>query len=610
MVERRRRESLDPRAGRARSSAAQRFVAALALLIALSPACIGILLTADSAVPLLATPAFAAVSTGLPHFAASASHARKSKDVLRRRLWVPPSRGRAAHRAMLATRGSHSRVIAHRDPAAPLPASSPSAASPTAVPLPATPNPSSPLVATPWRLTADGTWQSTVSMPFPPGDDPSRTDAVFTSASADIVPLDAHAQLAPGAIVTVAAGGAPVTVAVSASSPIAVDASVDLPAPPDDPTSFAAAAEAVGPHLVDVGWTPLSDDAGIVEYKVFRRASDATQGALIASISPSGHSWHDASASPGASYHYSVVAVSSGGSIEASAPDVTTPGAMPQTSLRAISGKGMFLFFSPTVAEANGYAHYDPDAVIARARNAGITHIELRMARGTFREDAGSGARAWLDALLDRAAAAGISIVAWQVPRRATSDDVATAVSAASYVTAAGNGFSGVALDIEPGANYMGEGDIAKERMVDDIEMMRQAVGPDYLVVATVMSPKLTHWTNARYPYDRIAPYASVLQPMEYWHHFSSGSHHEYSQDEVTSACADSVSLTRDLAGRDVPVNVAGQSDDLGTTGPPSGDEINWCLTATRTAGAVGQTFFDWRGTDDEGWSAISAFAW
>jgi hypothetical protein len=97
---------------------------------------------------------------------------------------------------------------------------------------------------------------------------------------------------------------------------------------------------------------------------------------------------------------------------------------------------------------------------------------------------------------------------------------------------------------------------------------------------------------------------------MEYWHHFYSASNHAYTQAEVTSACADSVALTRDLAGRNLPVNVAGQSDDLGTTGPPSPDEIAWCLNGSKSAGAIGETFFDWRGTNDDNWAAIAGFSW
>lgn len=271
----------------------------------------------------------------------------------------------------------------------------------------------------------------------------------------------------------------------------------------------------------------------------------------------------------------------------------------------------MFLYFSPDTSDAEGYNTFDPPAIVAKAKAGGITHIELRMARGTFFEGGNDAARAWLDQLIDDAAAAGISVLAWQVPRRPASDDVAEAVAVARYRTAAGNGPAGLALDIEDGDNYMGSpGEAAKQRMVDDIEMVREAVGPDYLIVATIMSPKLTHWTNARYPYARIAPFASVLQPMEYWHHFYAGSHHDYTQDEVTSACADTVALTQSVAGRALPVSIAGQSDDLGSTGAPSPDEIGWCLLASKSAGALGETFFDWRGTGDDDWSAIARFSW
>jgi hypothetical protein len=128
--------------------------------------------------------------------------------------------------------------------------------------------------------------------------------------------------------------------------------------------------------------------------------------------------------------------------------------------------------------------------------------------------------------------------------------------------------------------------------------------------VATIVSPRLTHWTNVEYPYARIAPYASVLQPMEYWHYFYATSHHVYSEDGVTNAVTGAVALTKQLAGRDVPVNVAGQSDDLGGTGVPTPDEIGWSLAAAKRAGAIGEMFFDWHGTPPDRWPAIGAFPW
>jgi hypothetical protein len=490
------------------------------------------------------------------------------------------------------------------DPASPAPASP--AVGPTS---PATANAViSPFSATPWRLTADGMWTTTVSLAMPFGVDPSRVNIDWSSDSADVLPLDPNATGAPGVIVTVAEGTSFTIVAATDDASLGRQ-TLALTSPSNSPSTFSTAAQPIGGRIVVVGWMRLPP-AGVTQYKIYRRRAGASHGHLIATVSPIGRTWRDDSVGPGTAYSYTVIASTSSGSLQASTGFVTTGGALPSTDLSAISGKGMFLYFTPDANGENSYLKYDPAAIIARAHASGISHIEVRMARGTFVEAATPASRAWLDELIDRASAAGIRLIAWQVPRRSTAADAAAAVAAAEYTTPSGNGFAGLSLDIEDGDNYMGNGDVAKQRMVDQIALVRDAVGPDYLVVATVMSPALTHWTNARYPFAGIATYASVMQPMEYWHHFYTSTHHSYTQDEVSGACADSVSLTRQQAGRDIPINVAGQSDDLGTTGRPSPDEIGWCLAAAKSAGAIGQTFFDWRGTGDDGWSAIANFAW
>jgi len=424
-----------------------------------------------------------------------------------------------------------------------------------------------------------------------------------------VLPLDPNATGAPGAIVTVAEGTS-FTVAAATDDSTLGRQTLTLASPLNSLSTFTAAAQPIGAHMVVVGWMHLPSD-GVTQYKVYRRKAGASHGSLLATVSPLGRSWRDDDAAPDTAYDYTVIAsTTTAGALHASTGFVTTGGSLPSTSLSAISGKGMFLYFTPDAAGENSYLKYDPATVVARAQASGISHIEVRMARGTFLEAATPASRAWLDALIDRASAAGIRLIAWQVPRRSTTADAAAAVAAAEYATASGNRFSGLSLDIEDGDNYMGNGEVAKQRMVDQIALVREAVGPTYLLVATVMSPALTHWTNARYPFSGIATYASVMQPMEYWHHFYSSTHHSYTQDEVSGACADSVSLTRQQAGRAIPINVAGQSDDLGTTGRPSPDEIAWCLAAAKGAGAIGQTFFDWRGTGEDGWSAIAGFAW
>ncbi|MBV8222839.1 MAG: hypothetical protein JO293_05720, partial [Candidatus Eremiobacteraeota bacterium] len=320
------------------------------------------------------------------------------------------------------------------------------------------------------------------------------------------------------------------------------------------------------------------------------------------------NSWRDANVSADGAYHYTVEAELANAATLTATARVDTPTEMAQTSIDAIEGKGLFLFFSPDTTDANSYAQFDPDDVVARAVKAGVSDIELRLSRGTFVEAANPAVHAWLDRLIDAASAANIRLIAWSVPRRNSADDVAESVAMARYRTPAGNGFDGLSLDLEPGDNYMGFGAAARERIADYMQMTRAAVGPSYLLIATVVSPQITHFSNDDYPYSRIARFASVMQPMEYWHHFRTA--HEYARSDVADNCSQVVAQTKQLAGRDVPVNVAGQSTDLGRTGSPSASELHWCLGAAQAAGAIGEMFFSYQGTTPEQWGAIEAYRW
>ncbi|HEY7982419.1 MAG TPA: fibronectin type III domain-containing protein [Candidatus Eremiobacteraceae bacterium] len=484
---------------------------------------------------------------------------------------------------------------------------------PTPGPVPA-PN-SFRITRSPWHLTPDGTWTALLHGHFADAqgaDLPLVHAEVNWSTSAGVAQGQVRWTYSdPAALVTLVESSA-VTVTAKPVNPPNRTVTLQLVAPAADVASFACVARAIGPRLVNIGWTPLDIGVGVVAYKVYRRESHAMHGRLVASLTANAHAYHDDGVWPGRHYRYAVVALRAAGApMHARSNAVELTADMPVTSVGSISGKGMFLFFTPDAADPeHGYPSYDTNSVIATAVAAGIRDIELRLAYGSFFQASNPGARAWLDGFIDASAAAGIRLLAWEVPRQATTSDIAEAIAIARYRTPSGNGFGGLALDIENGDDYMGDGDAAKQAMVDYIHQVRQAVGNKYLVVATIISPRLTHWTNAEYPYARIAPYASVLQPMEYWHYFYSTSHHVYSEAGVSSAIAGAVALTKQLAGRDVPVNVAGQSDDLGGTGVPTPDEIGWSLAAAKDAGAIGEMFFDWRGTPPNRWPAIGAYPW
>ena len=452
--------------------------------------------------------------------------------------------------------------------------------------------------ASPWSLDADGMWVATVHAPA------SMTGATFSASTGQLIELEPSAVASDEATVTIG-WARPVTVDISAQGQTLVKT---LPAPDAGAEAFDVAARAVGPHLVNVGWTPLGDSVGVSQYEVFRSTGEGDRPELVATLPANKHAYHDVDVDPDSRYRYSIAAETSEDSIQASAPTVQTPDALPVASARVVSGKGMFLYFSSLLSDPRNFRRYDPDHVIAEAQHAGIHVIELRMARGACTMAQTDAAHAWLDDLVDDAAAAGIKLLAWTVPRRDTTQDLAETIAAAEYRTPAGNGFDGVALDLETGANYMGDGAKARERMVQYIHDVRAAAGPQYLIVATVASPSIGDQTA--YPYAAIARYADVLQPMEYWHYFDEAAHHEYGRGEVASAATDAVTQTRELAGRDIPVNVAGQSVALEGTDAPSGREISWSLDASKSGGAIGETFFDWAGTGPDAWAAIQAFDW
>ena len=451
----------------------------------------------------------------------------------------------------------------------------------------------------PWALTPDGTWTAVIHAP-------AMSSADFTSSTGQIIALERSALDGDAATVTIG-WSRPVVATISSAGGTS---SETLAAPDDGLTAFAATARAVGPHLVNIGWTPLAVSADVAGYKVYRSSSDGDDMQLVAELPATKHSWHDPQVGPESSFRYDVVAETAGGSVDANTETVTTPRELPIAPASVLAGKGMFLYFSSIDSDVRFFKRYDPEAVIAEAQKADIRVIELRMARGSCEMAQTSEAHLWLNRLVDAAARANISLIAWTVPRRVTTQDVSQTIAAAAYTTPAGNGFSGLALDLETGDHYMGYGRKATASLVQYIKTVRTAVGPHYLIVATVASPGIGNHTNQDYPYAKIAAYANVLQPMEYWHYFYEAAHHEYVRREVAGAAAKAVARTRELAGRDIPVNVAGQSVDLEGTGAPSGREIMWSLNGAKSAGGIGETFFDWAGTRPDAWAAIQAFDW
>jgi hypothetical protein len=355
-------------------------------------------------------------------------------------------------------------------------------------------------------------------------------------------------------------------------------------------------AKALGPHLVQVGWFPPETRKAVL---IRRTGPDGAWSSRVAAPSSA---YRDGGVLPGRAYRYAIERPGRETTdLQVHVPQLRAP---PRRGF--VEGKGMWLAFSPSLLDPDSYATLDPAALVSTAASAGLGYIELRTAYGEYWEITPE-AKPTIDALIDRAAERGIGIVGWTVPRKASFADLAQSVATARYRTARGTPLAGLAVDLERGSDFMGRGSPARAALSAYSRLVRLALGPGYPIVAIVEDPYLERLTDRDVPYGDIAAHSDVLQPMTYWRVLSSGA--------VTGATAKaairrSLAAVRREAGREVPVNIGGQTADLGSRGAPSPEEIVGSLDESRRAGATGETFFDWSGTSVLQWKSIARYHW
>ena len=356
-------------------------------------------------------------------------------------------------------------------------------------------------------------------------------------------------------------------------------------------------AAAVGPHLVRVGWFPQVRTGDVRVYRIGARG----RRALAATLRAPSSSWDDDAAQPGRVAHYAVQ--------RPHVPDAVVhanvPPQLPESTVDAIRGKSAWLAFSGDPLDDASFAKLDVDQIVATAVRAGLRSVELRLAYGAF-DEITPDAKATIDRLIDGLTSHHVAVIGWTVPRTAAFDDVARNAEIAAYRTPGGHGITGLAVDLERGAEFMGDGPRGYAALRGYLGVLRRAVGPHVLLVATIEDPYLEHLDQAKFPYLEIARDADVLQPMTYWRMMGPWD----TVPKVQAAVAGSVALVRQLAGRDVPVDVGAQTGVLSKRGAPPGDELAAAIDASRRAGAIGVTFYDWSGTGPDQWDAIARAGW
>jgi hypothetical protein len=357
-------------------------------------------------------------------------------------------------------------------------------------------------------------------------------------------------------------------------------------------------AEALGPHLVQLGWFPLAT----LPVHLVRVDGHGTR-VPIATVPAGSSTYRDTTVRPGAQYRYVVIQ----GNTVAQPPPVTVPGPLPATSIDDASGKGMWLYWSVNPLDDNYYGKLDPSVIVDQAVKAGLHYVELRTAYGAHWLIPPS-AKPTIDAIVDGLAAHGIVPMGWTVPREVTFEDLATSMRTIHYRTARGTPLRGIAIDLERGDDFLGADPHGLAALWMYEHYLREAVGPHYLIVATVEDPSFEHLDNTKYPFREIARDADVLQPMAYWRMMAR--HVTISPDTVREMLQRSYTTLLAQAGRTMPVSIGGQTTADGRNGYPPADEITASLEASKAAGAIGECFFDWDGTQSYQWNAIGAFQW
>ncbi|HEY8312632.1 MAG TPA: hypothetical protein VIG51_00540, partial [Candidatus Baltobacteraceae bacterium] len=357
-------------------------------------------------------------------------------------------------------------------------------------------------------------------------------------------------------------------------------------------------ATALGPHLVQIGWFPQERRLT----RIVRLNADGS-GKTVGIIAGPSSTYRDTHVMPGHRYRYIVY--------RADAPTaklavVQTPAAPPKTVVANAGGKAMWLYFTSNPLDPIYFKKLDPHAVVAQAVKAGLHYVELRTAYGAYWEITPE-AKPTIDAIVDGLAAHGIGTIGWTVPRDTTFEDLQASTRTAYYRTAKGTRFTGLAIDVERGSDFMGGAPQGRDALWQYMQYLREAMGSKYLLVATVEDAYLEHLDNTKYPFEQVARYSSVLQPMSYWRMMRRKPTDPAQVRVLLRASYDK--LIRE-AGRKMPVSFGGQTTAEGRNGYPPAGEITASLDVAKQVGAIGECFFDWDGTQPYQWDALADYRW
>jgi hypothetical protein len=227
----------------------------------------------------------------------------------------------------------------------------------------------------------------------------------------------------------------------------------------------------------------------------------------------------------------------------------------------------------------------DPAALVAQAKETGLSHVYLRL--GSSKD--GFYAQGDLDRLLPVAHDGGLAVVGWDFPYLFDAEaDARRAAEEIAYTTPTGQHIDAFSADIETRT----EGVNISVPVADTYSRrLRDLAGPGYPLVATVPRP---HY-NSGFPYAEIVRQFDAVAPMVYWLGRDPAA-------EVDQAVTDLASLGK-------PIMPVGQAYDAGPEGgppgPPPKEHLVRFIQAAQTRGVTGFSFWVWHTATPDQWAAI-----
>jgi hypothetical protein len=260
------------------------------------------------------------------------------------------------------------------------------------------------------------------------------------------------------------------------------------------------------------------------------------------------------------------------------------------TAYRGLATWSDVFDWSPSHTNGNPPTHAaDVDAMA----QAGVQTLFIQAARAEDPTDVTDADT--LQPIIDRAAARGISVVAWYLPTLTDpAKDLQKLVAIAHL-----RHVSSIGVDIESRA--VSDVNERNARLVNLSQALRQQL-PSEAISAIVLPPVVLEVVNTNYwpsfPWRQIAPFYDVWMPMGYWTNRTQSSGYRdayrYTAENVTR-------LRNDVGRSDLLVSAIGGIGDQTTAA-----DIDGFRRAVTETGVIGGGLYDWRTTAASLWPALA----